>query len=250
MAIETSQNAPANTPAPANADSTLTTADDPSKIVESPEAKAAAEALAKKATDDAAKTAADAEAARVAALTPEQRETEKVAKEKADADAKAAKVPEKYELKLPDGMTLDPAETAAFETKARELGLSQKAAQELYELGANAVKKNHSTTSEAYAKQIADEQASWLPLTSADKEYGGDKFAESKGIAQRAQRFMSPEFKAVLNQTKLGNHPEFFRFAYRIGMAMSEDGFTQGQQNASRDVSHDGIAKRMYPNQN
>lgn len=218
-------------------------------------AKAEAERVAKltpeqkkEETDAKAKTEADAkaEADRVAKLTPEQKKVEADAKAKADADAKAKLVPDKYELKLPDGLTLDAEVSGEFEKTAKELGLSQDAAQRLYDLGAKATQRNTA----ALLTNVKALQDSWLASSTADKEFGGENLAKNMAVAKTALRFGSPELVKVLNESRLGDHPEVIRWMYRVGKAMAEDTFTPGGQPISRDASEAAMAKRLYPNQN
>ena len=255
--------APATDPAVvAAAATTLAAGDDPALAGTTPDDKAAAEALAKKEADDAAaaqttndKAAADkkaaddaAEATRRAALTQEQREAEdKIAADKKAADdaaaAKAKGVPEKYELKLPEGVTLDAEITTAFEAKAKALGLTQKDAQELYDLGAQVTAKNMASMT----AQVSQTQASWLAAAQADKEFGGESLVANMAVAKKALSFATPEFKTMLNESKLGNHPEIIRFMYRIGKAMSEDGYVASSAGSgNRDTSLEGRAARIY----
>jgi hypothetical protein len=236
---------------PANSDdaaaATLSTADDAQVVADSAEAKAALEAAAAtaKATADAAaaeKAAADAKAEtdRRAALTQEQRDAED--KAKADAEKTKSKAPEKYEFKAPEGVALDAEFVTALEQKAKDLGLSQEAAQELYDLGVKAALKDR----DSFTAKVTETQASWLAAAQADKEFGGDQLAANMAIAKKALDFATPEFKAMLNQSKLGNHPEVVRFMFRIGKAMSEDGFVRGEVNRERDTSDEGRAARLY----
>lgn len=85
----------------------------------------------------------------------------------------------------------------------------------------------------------------WASEVKADKEIGGDKLAENLAVAKTAlEKFATPEFKAFLDSTKLGNHPEMLRAWLRVGQAISQDGFVPGRQGASAD------ARGMYVNSN
>lgn len=210
-----------------------------------PEAKAAEE-TAKASADAKAKADASAEAQRLAALSPEARKAEEDAKAKAQADAKAKAVPEKYELTLPEGVTENAELKGQFETIAKELGLTQENAQKLYSLGAQATTQN----TNALLKDVAALQSSWLTASEKDPEIGGDGAQEKVAIARTALKFATPELKQVLNETKLGNHPELVRWMYRVGKAMSEDTLVQGGKSVAPTTdSFDAKAARLYPNQ-
>lgn len=132
--------------------------------------------------------------------------------------------PEKYELAAPEGFTLEPETTAAFEGVARELNLTNDQANKLVPLGAQLVQKVQAQQTEAHQQQVAQ----WAEDTKADKEIGGEKFDASLAVALKARdRFATPELKTLMDQTGLGNHPEIVRLFHRIGTAISDDTFVQ-----------------------
>lgn len=230
--------------ASSEAQTTLATAEDPQQ--------AAVEGAAVADDAQAEKAAADAaEAERVAKLTPEQKQAEDEAKAKADAEAKAKadaeerakRAPEKYELSLPDGMKADAEVSGEFEATARKLGLTQEEAQELYALGAKANQRS----AEAMLADVKALQESWLSAAQSDKEFGGEKLKENLAVAKTALKFATPELKQILNETRLGDHPELIRWMYRVGKAMAEDTFVTGRQSATRDSTEAARADRMYP---
>jgi hypothetical protein len=149
-------------------------------------------------------------------------------------------VPESYELKMPDGVELDQAAATEFTAIAKELKLDQAAAQKLADLGA----KMATRQAEAHAQLVE----TWTEQVKTDKDLGGDKLEENLGIARKAiDAFGSPELKALLNSSGLGNHPEVVRLAYKVGKAISEDRFVSGapKSNTSNDP-----AKKLFPNMN
>lgn len=177
-----------------------------------------------------AKAAADKEAADKAA---------------AEGKDKPAGAPEKYEdFKLPEGAKVDEAVMGEFATVAKELGLSQEQAQKLVDINARAQQVNFDRLQSAVDAQAEK----WGVDSKADKEFGGDKFDENLAVAKRAlEQFGTPELKSLLEQSKLGNHPEVLRFFFRAGKAISEDGFVPGKPGNSSGKS---IAQQMYPNMN
>jgi hypothetical protein len=157
-----------------------------------------------------------------------------------DTKATEPVVPESYELKMPDGVQLDSAAAEEFTAIAKELKLDQAAAQKLADIGA----KMATRQAEAHAQLVE----TWTEQVKADKEIGGDKLDENLGIARKAiDTFGSPELKALLNSTGMGNHPEVVKLAFKVGKAISEDRFVTGSPkgNASNDP-----AKKMFPNMN
>lgn len=150
--------------------------------------------------------------------------------------AKDDSAPESYELTHPDGIEID---TDAFTAFARDADLTQDQAQKLLEKMAPAM---------VARQQAAIEQArqQWVSDAKADKEFGGEKLSENLGVAKKAMdQFGSPELKALLEQSGLGNHPEVIRFFFRAGKAISEDRVVTG---SARGQAFD--ARSLYPNSN
>lgn len=149
-------------------------------------------------------------------------------------------VPDGYEFKAPEGKEFDPAVIRPFADVAKELGLSQDAAQKILD-------KMAPTIASRQIEAIEAARNEWTSASKADKEFGGDKLTENLSVAKRAlDSFGTPELRTLLNQSGLGNHPEVIRFMYRAGKAVSEDGFVQG----SRAVASQGDpARRLFPNQ-
>lgn len=141
-----------------------------------------------------------------------------------------AGAPEKYEdFKLPEGLTLDAPVMDAFTALAKETNLPQATAQKFVDLAAQ-MQQN----TVAQVQSVVEAQAEkWGLDSKADKEFGGDKFDENLAIAKTAlDRFGTPELRTLLNQSKLGNHPEVLRFMFRAGQAISQDGFVPGRNGA------------------
>lgn len=181
-----------------------------------------------------------AEDARRAALTDDER--------KAEDDAKAANtVPEKYEpFKLPDGVQPMPEVMSKFEGVAKELGLTQDKAQKLADIGG-----------EMQAQWVKDQQAiianaqkDWANQSRTDKEFGGKDVKANVAIAEAAiKEFTTPEYRQLLKDSGLGNHPEVIRTFYRMGKVMMADktiAANSGDPNAKRDESAEARAQRLY----
>lgn len=145
--------------------------------------------------------------------------------------------PEAYtDFKAPEGIELDTEVLGDLKTLGKELGLSQENAQKVFDLGL----KMQQRQGEAWQAQMAK----WVDEAKADKEFGGEKFAENLALVQKAvTQFGSPDLKAYLDKTGLGNHPEMVKTFYRIGKAISADGFVPGGKN----TSPKSIADRLYP---
>lgn len=162
------------------------------------------------------------------------------AQKTAEEAAKPAGAPEKYEdFKAPEGVTLDSRVMEEFTAAARELNLPQDAAQKM-------VDKMAPMMAQRQAEQLSAMRAEWETQSKADPEYGGDKLEASMVQANKAMNaFATDEFRTLLNETGLGNHPEWVRFMVRAGKAISEDKIVQGGAAASAPKS---LAERMYGN--
>lgn len=149
-------------------------------------------------------------------------------------------VPESYDLKMPEGVELDQAAATEFTAIAKELKLDQAAAQKLADIGA----KMATRQAAAHAQLVE----TWTEQVKTDKDIGGDKLEQNLGVARKAiDTFGSPELKALLNSTGLGNHPEVVKLAVKVGKAISEDRLVSGapKSNTSNDP-----AKKLFPNMN
>lgn len=140
---------------------------------------------------------------------------------------------------MPEGIELDKAAATEFSAIAKELKLDQPTAQKVADVAAKMIQRQ----AEVYAEQVAG----WGESVRTDKEFGGDKLDENLGLAKKAvEKFGSPELQKLLDSPDkggfgLGNHPEVVRLFYRIGKAISEDGFVRGGATVT------DAAAAMYP---
>lgn len=138
----------------------------------------------------------------------------------------AAGAPEEYtDFTMPEGVMLDSEVAAEFRTVAKELNLTQEQAQRVADLGARQAQK----AAGANVEVIKHARAEWSASAAADKEFGGEGFKANMAYARKAlDTFGTPELRNVLNGSGLGDHPEFIRFMYRAGKAISADTFVPG----------------------
>ena len=153
----------------------------------------------------------------------------------------AAVVPEKYEFTMPEGIELDGKAADEFSAIAKELKLSQADAQRIADVAAKMQQKQ----AETHVQTVKG----WAEECKSDKEFGGDNLQQNLSVARKAiDAFGSPALKNLLNTSGLGNHPEVVRFAYKAGLAISEDTFRQaGTRTPTPEQS---LEKRLYPNMN
>jgi len=166
---------------------------------------------------------------------------------KSEGEGKEAEkgAPEKYEFKSHDGKEFDAGTLEAFSEIAKELNLTQEAAQKLLD--------RMGPTIETQQKgQLQAIHNGWVESSKVDKEFGGEKLAENLATAKKAlDTFGSPELRALLEQSGLGNNPEVIRFMFRAGKAISEDSFVGRSTGAGKPMPKDfgGLANALYSNQ-
>lgn len=165
---------------------------------------------------------------------------QKSAQDAAKDAGKPQGAPEKYEaFKSPEGLTLDTKVMDEFTAAARELNLPQDAAQKM-------VDKMAPLMAQRQAEQLSTMRTEWETKSKTDAEFGGDKLEASMVQANKAMNaFATDEFRTLLNETGLGNHPEWVRFMVRAGKAISEDKIVQG---GAQPGAKPSLAERMYGN--
>lgn len=171
-------------------------------------------------------------------------------------ESKAPELPEKYELTPPEGMEIDDALLAEADPVLRELGLSNDQANKLMPIVGKVADAIFTRQSEAFATQAAD----WAKQSKADKELGGKNWHETENLVAKAlDTFAGPAtikdkdgkdvpnaFRQLLDETKLGNHPEMIRMFRKIGAALGEGG-DLSRSDAGAPVKQDRL-ETLYPN--
>lgn len=132
---------------------------------------------------------------------------------------------EGYELakpELPEGMTYNEERATAFRTKAHELGLTQKQMQGLHdawnELEKGEYEKQVQAVNDLTAKVTADFKKKW----------GNDYDSNLKKADAAIVSLFGEDFRQMLIETGLNNHPAVIDGMYKASQAISEDGFVGG----------------------
>lgn len=129
-------------------------------------------------------------------------------------DPNAPKVPEKYELKVPEGSLLDTSHAEKIAAFAKEQGFSQEQAQTFLERDASLIQEY----SESQTNQLYDMSEQWRTQIETDKEFGGERFKESVVLANAVvNKYFSQDFAKLLETTRYGNHPDLFKGLCKIG---------------------------------
>ena len=160
-------------------------------------------------------------------------------------DAAKVGAPEQYApFTLKEGLEVNTASMERFLPVAKELNLTQEQAQKLVDLQSEFVLESAKAEQDAWDTM----QAEWVNAAKTDKEIGGVAFTDNVSFAAKAiKQFGSPELKAALDATGVGNHPEFIRVFAKIGKAISEDKFHIS--NADAPPTPKTWAERLFPNQ-
>lgn len=171
-------------------------------------------------------------------------EPAKAGEAKGDTKEAPAGAPEKYEFKAAEGYELDSEIAGAFSEAARDLNLTQEAAQKMLNRMQPVLAKQQEARVEATVN-------GWAEASRSDAEFGGDKIDANLAVAKKAlDQFGTPELRTLLNESRLGNHPEVIRLLYRAGRAISEDGYVGSSAGAGRQMpkNFNDAAAALYSN--
>lgn len=167
---------------------------------------------------------------------------------KPGAPAKKEDAPaDKIELTLPEGSHLKQSDVDKIASFAKEQGLSKDVAQKLLERESATV----ASRDQAALDQLAEQSEAWKQEIIADKDFGGEKAAETAQLAHDvAKKFGSEVFVSELERTGLGNHPELVRMLARIGRAMESGNPNRGSgqpAGARRESTESKLYKETTP---
>lgn len=165
-----------------------------------------------------------------------------------DEDNSDEGAPDQYTFEPPEGVEVDQAALDQFNELARDLGLSQDAYQKIIEHDLQRSQDAETAAVDEWNSRVE----SWKQSAKADKEIGGEDFAESVKMAQTSlKQFADDDFRALLkspsednpNGLALSNHPAMLRFLTRIGKVLADPSLIEGGETAPSMEAHD----RMYP---
>lgn len=163
----------------------------------------------------------------------EPEEGKKADEEKPDEDEekKESEVPEKYEIKLPDGIEMDETALESFSPLFKEMGLSNEKAQKL----TDAYVELRKSEMKAYSDQVEK----WKSDAKSDAEYGGRAFKENAGLASKAMNeVFSDKTIALLDSVGFTSHPELIRDLWKLGTRMGDDKWVDGRGSKADDESN------------
>jgi len=165
------------------------------------------------------------------AKKPELLKAQADAKAKEEADAKAKVVPEKYEFKAPEGMTLDIAAVEKVTPLFKELKLTQEQAQKLVDVYATQVKSIHDAQAADFAKFVESEKQATI------KALGANYKEELSYAAKFLDKFANPKVRELFNGSGLGNNIEVIKMFIQAGKLVSEGKLIEGKVDVAADRS-------------
>ena len=160
-------------------------------------------------------------------------------------------VPEKYDLKLPDGAEfVKDTDLAAIAEEAKAFKLTNEEAQRLVE---SRVKERKSFVDAQVAEHETRVKA-WAEDLRKDPEIAGKDGAvygaNIAGAKLVINKFASPALRELLNKSGYGNHPELVRMMVNISKAMKEDSFHTGEdlgKTGGKVITENQLAAKLYP---
>lgn len=147
----------------------------------------------------------------------------KVVEEQApQGDAKTT-VPETYDFKLPEGFTLAAEDSAKITEFGKSKQFSNSDMQSLIDMHVGKVTEIYKGIEAARVSEVTG----WFESAKKDPELAGQAFNELAPNMETARqayaKFATPELRAHMDKTGLGNHPEMLRMFLRIGKLTAED---------------------------
>lgn len=140
-------------------------------------------------------------------------------------EASAPEVPERYELTMPEGWTLDEEGLAELTPIMHELKASNEQVQAVADLYIRRM-------SAAREKQIAAERETvenWREEVRNDPEIGGAKYEENlASVKKMLVKYGSEDFYNYLDDSSLGNYPPFVKVMVKIAKELEDDKFIPG----------------------
>lgn len=126
-----------------------------------------------------------------------------------------------YSLELPAGLTMTEEIWKEVGPTFRELNLSNAGAQRLMPLAA----KFRDRVIDGQTKAHGAAAKEWAAQAKADPDIGGANWRETETMMSSAMKAGNDrEFAALLEESKLGNHPAMVRFLRNVGRALARTG--------------------------
>ncbi len=150
--------------------------------------------------------------------------------------------PLSYEnLTLPEHYSAAPETLENFKALAREINLTEEQAQKLVDYEASLALRGGEEAEEE-KRQMLERWASQTKTL-----YGAALEEELSYALRAADTFGGPDFRSLLEDTGLGNHPVIIRMLSGVGKSIGEDAFPGGKPAAPQDKT---FAEALYGKNN
>ena len=170
--------------------------------------------------------------------TNEKPEGDSDGKKEENKEDKPAGAPEKYEaFTVPEGFKIEDSAVKEFGDLARELNLTQEAAQKLVDYQVKFQQANYARLDELNKKQSEE----WAAETM--KSFKKEDLAD----ARRGFKSAPKEVQQMLATCGFDNHKAFVDFFMRVGKSLKEDKFETGKGRGGSDKT---TANVIYPELN
>ena len=177
---------------------------------------------------------------------------------KTEAKTEPGKVPEKYDLKAPEGYEIDPKMVEEFTPIAKELGLTNEQAQKL----ADVWNKHSIESAEAPYKAYEEFRTKGREEIVKDPALGDGKDNLKPEVRTNISKVydaigdakLIEAFKADMDLTGSGDRPSFVRVMNAVGKLLSEGTLVKGSgasplgQTSSGNAAKPSAAQALYPN--
>ena len=154
-------------------------------------------------------------------------------------------VPDKYEVKAPEGMELNTAMLEGLTPTFKELGLTQEAVQKLSDAFAPQMKQmaeqQQKQAIESYKQVVSEWKAA------AQKELGAEAGKELAYAGKFIEKYGDPEVRELLNETGVGNHKAMVRLFIKAGKAISSDSYPDSGKKGKGEMSEADAADILFP---
>jgi hypothetical protein len=171
---------------------------------------------------------------------------EELAAKKVLTDAKQAEaaknVPEKYEVKLPEGLEKDTSLLEKITPVFKELNITGEQAQKLVDVYGPHIKEQMELQ-EKKSQEAAE--ANFQKFVVEERKNTMDKLGASAKdelifAAKSRDRFLSPETQALLNASGISNNFNFISDLIRLGRSISEAKLVDGKGVRNNEKTSDG----------
>lgn len=145
------------------------------------------------------------------------------------------------DIKLPEGLQAPEEMLSSFTDVMNDANLSPaERAEKLMNLHADAMKQ----ASEEISEQWTKTREGWVDQVKKDPEIGGDKLESEvlPTIGKVMEEFGSEDLRNLMDESGMGDHPEFVKFMYKIGKSFQEGAPVSG----SPSDAPKSLADRLY----